>query len=150
MSSLFYPRGYGERQKIHGGARRGPVHEVFLTPQNLGGGIFSRVVVAGRSTLHVTDTLFGPRLKHLFFFLTYGSPYVYPPRNGGLLHKHLHFNWPTSFVATITSACAQYAILRGFLPRFTLGKRYSAATSLVSHVLCRVRCQKLGKTLGRQ
>ena len=36
------------------------------------------------------------------------------------------------------------------LPRFTLGKRYSAATSLVSHVLCRVRCQKLGKTLGRQ
>ena len=42
--------------------------EVFLTPQNLGGGIFSRVVVAGRSTLHVTDTLLGPRLKHLLFF----------------------------------------------------------------------------------
>ena len=76
----------------------GQFMEVFLTPQNLGGGIFSRVVVAGRSTLHVTDTLLGPRLKHLFFFLTYGSPYVYPPRNGGLLHEHLHFNWPTFFL----------------------------------------------------
>ena len=150
MSSLFYPRGYGERQKIMAVLVEGQFMEVFLTLQNLGGGIFSRVVVAGRSTLHVTDTLLGPRLKHLFFFLTYGSPYVYPPRNGGLLHKHLHFNWPTFF------CCYDYLCMRPIrdfawiLPRFTLGKRYSAATSLVSHVLCRVRCQKLGKTLGRQ
>ena len=66
--SLFYPRGYGERQKIMAVLVEGQFMEVFLTLQNLGGGIFSRVVVAGRSTLHVTDTLLGPRLKHLFFF----------------------------------------------------------------------------------
>ena len=47
----------------------GQFMEVFLTPQNLGGSTFSRVVAAGRSNLHVTDTLYGPRLKHLFFFL---------------------------------------------------------------------------------
>ena len=76
----------------------GQFMEVFLTPHNLGGGISSHVVAAGRSTLHLTDTLLGPRLKHLYFVFTYGSPYIYLPHDRGLLHKHLRFNWPTFFL----------------------------------------------------
>ena len=99
VSSLFYPRRYGERQKIMAVLVEGQFMEVFLTPQNLGEGIFSRVVAAGRSNLHVRDIRFGPRLKHLcFFLLTAHHIYIYLPRNGGRLHKHLHFNWPTFFL----------------------------------------------------
>ena len=151
MSSLFYPRGYGERQKIMAVLVEGQFMEVFLTPQNLGGGIFSRVVVAGRSTLHVTDTLLGPRLKHLFFFFLLTAHRM-------CIH-HVTVDFCTNIYTSTgppSSCCYDYLCMRPIrdfawiLPRFTLGKRYSAATSLVSHVVCRVRCQKLGKTLGRQ
>ena len=59
--------------------------------------VYSRVVAGGRLTLHLRDTLFGPRLNHQYFFLTYGSPYIYLPHDGGRFHKHLHFHWPTFF-----------------------------------------------------
>ena len=128
--------------------------EVFLTPQNLGGGIFSRVVAAGRSNLHVTDTLFGPRLKHLcFFLLTAHHIYISTTQRWTFAQTFTLQLAHLLFVAMISSACSQYAILRGFCRGSRSGNAIVALLHLPGishHVVCRVRCQKLGKALGRQ
>lgn len=86
-----FSRGYAERQKIMAVLVEGQFMEVFLTPQNLGGGGCIPLDVAVVSlTLLVTGVLIGSRFNHLYYTLT---P---PPRdtyNNSINHD---LNWLAS------------------------------------------------------
>jgi len=66
-----FSRGYAERQKIMAVLVEGQFMEIFLTPQNLGGGGCIPLDVAVVSiTLLVTGGLIGSRFNHLYYMLT--------------------------------------------------------------------------------
>lgn len=65
-----FSRGYAERQKIMAVLVEGQFVEIFLTPQNLGGGgCISLDVAVVSLTLLVTGGLIGSRFKHLYYML---------------------------------------------------------------------------------
>ena len=70
-----FSRGYAERQKIMAVLVEGQFMEIFLTPQNLGGGgCFPLDVAVVSLTLLITGGLIGSRFNHLYHMLTPPPP----------------------------------------------------------------------------